>query len=64
MERAHVKRGARVRDALIGSASIIARDTEVGYQASDRSRFTVMPAGLVVVPPGYDRAERRRPSPL
>ena len=52
MDEATIRRGARLRSALVGSRSVIGPGARIGYHREfDGKRFTVTPAGTIVIPP-------------
>lgn len=52
MDGAMIRRGARLRGAVVGSRSVIGPGARIGYHRDfDCNRFTVTPAGTVVIPP-------------
>lgn len=54
-----VNRGARLRRVIVSQGNTIPANEHIGYDlARDRARFPVSEGGIVVVPPGYFRAER------
>ncbi|MCD6266580.1 MAG: glucose-1-phosphate adenylyltransferase [Deltaproteobacteria bacterium] len=49
-----VGRNCKIKKAIIDKHNMIPSNTEIGYDPEkDRSRFTVTPRGIVVVPKGY-----------
>jgi glucose-1-phosphate adenylyltransferase len=52
MDEATIRRGARLRSALVGSRSVIGPGARIGYHRDyDGKRFTVTSAGTIVIPP-------------
>lgn len=53
MDWVEIGRHCHIRNAIIDKANIIPASTEIGYNlADDRSRYTVSPNGIVVMPRG------------
>ena len=51
MDHVHVKRGARLRRAIVDRYNVIEEGERIGFDAAaDARRFTVSPGGVVVVP--------------
>ena len=49
-----VGRHSRIKKAIIDKRNTIPANTDIGYSPEeDRSRFTITPRGIVVVPKGY-----------
>ena len=49
-----VGRHSKIKKAIIDKNNIIPPHTEIGYSTDeDRTRFTVTPRGIVVIPKGY-----------
>jgi len=54
MDDVVVGRNCKIKKAIIDKHNVIPSNTEIGYNPKkDRSRFTVTPRGIVVVPKGY-----------
>jgi len=54
LDNVEVGRHCRIKKAIIDKNNTIPPHTEIGYKpVEDRSRFTVTPRGIVVVPKGY-----------
>lgn len=52
MDDAMIRRGAHLRSALVGSRNVIGPGACIGYHRDfDGQRFTVTPAGTIVIPP-------------
>ena len=65
MDEAMIRRGARLRSALVGSRNVIGPGARIGYHRDfDGKRFTVTPAGTIVIPPSLagDGVAQRYPA--
>lgn len=56
MDGAMIRRGARLRGALVCAGSVIGPGARIGYHRDfDCKRYTVTPAGTIVIPPSLAR---------